>query len=95
MECGFTSGRRQVSSCNSETKPLLLVVAADYGGVGSWEVEFVVVAVVPLDDIGRLPMFMFNLENDTMTIRLAHSISPDQDPVTNFCEHDVSDRLTH
>jgi hypothetical protein len=49
------------------------------------------VAVVPLDDIGRLPLFMANLENDALTIGLAHSMSSDQDSITYFCEHDSSD----
>jgi hypothetical protein len=49
------------------------------------------VGVVPLDDIGRLPLFMANLKNDTLTIRLARSMPSDQDSITNFCEHDASD----
>ena len=53
------------------------------------------VAVVPFDDVGRLAIFMVNLENDAITIRLARPISSNQDSITNFCEHDASDPRAH
>ena len=49
------------------------------------------VGVVPLDDIRRLPLFMANLKDDALTIRLARSMPSDQDSITDFCEHDASD----
>jgi hypothetical protein len=48
-------------------------------------------AIVPLDDVGRFPIFVVNLENDATTISLPHPMPPNQDSITDFCEHDASD----
>src|ERR1017187_5558853 len=85
------SGLRHRSKPSSRTKSRLLTVAADYGGGRSREVEVLPLAVVPLDDVGRFPIFMVNLENDATTIRLPHPMPPNQDSIADFCEHDASD----
>ena len=75
---------------NSRTEYRLLR-AVDECGVRSWEVEVLPVAVVPLDDVGRFPIFMVNLENDAMTVRLPNAMPPNQYSITDSCEHDASD----
>src|ERR1035437_3605814 len=85
------SGLRYRSRPISGTESRLFSLAADYGGVRSWEVEVLPLAVVPLDDVGRFPVFMINLENNATTIRLPHPMPPNQDSITDFCEHDASD----
>jgi hypothetical protein len=67
------------------------VIAHD-GGVGSREKEFLVIAIVPLDDVRRFSLFISNFADYAMTIGLAHPMSSDQDVVTNFCEHGASDQ---
>jgi hypothetical protein len=77
------------------TRFRLLTAAADYCGVRSWEVEVLPLTVVPLDDVGRLPVFMVNLENDAMTVRLATAMPPNQNSITDSCEHYASDPQPH
>ena len=77
------------------TRFRLLAAAADYCGVRSWEVEVLPLTVVPLDDVGRLAVFMVNLENDAMTVRLATTMPPNQNSITDSCEHYASDPQPH
>lgn len=46
-------------------------------------------AVVPLDQVGRLPILMANLEDNATTIRLAHAMSTHHNSVTYLGIHDA------
>lgn len=49
------------------------------------------VAIIPLHNVRWFPLIVVNLQNETMTIRLAHSMPSDEDSIANSCEHDASD----
>jgi hypothetical protein len=47
------------------------------------------IAIVPTDQVGRLPILMANLEDGAMTNGLARPMSTNHDSVTNLCVHDA------
>jgi hypothetical protein len=55
--------------------------------VGSREVELTVLAVVPLDEIGRLSAVSVNLEDHAPAIGLARSMASHHDVVTYVGVH--------
>ena len=65
--------------------PLLMTVASD-----AWEIEVLTLAVIPLDEVGRLTVLMANLKNNAVAIRRTHPMPAHHDPVTNFREHAAS-----
>lgn len=67
-------------------------VAADDGGVGSREEEFLVVAILPLDHVRGSSLFSVNFDNDAMSIGLACPMPSDQDVIANTCQHCASHR---